>query len=366
MNQPVRKPGEGGKVTDSLSADDPSIPVLTERLTLPPLDLDLDFRLPPRPGQPAEPQTQPPEPRPVPLDDDRTRYAPLDDKTRFASADEKTRFASLDEQTRYMPSEPTHDDPASGARFGAAEADERTRIAPQARQTFAPSQFPSTPTPATRSPVQPPADEGPVTHGGSMLGADTLSGPATGTGVDSRFGVDTKMDVDSRLGADTQTDVDPRFGGDDVSGTESGPAFPAPQAADTAGGPQTVAPSSDAGDTGPRVPTSLLVSNLNTLLSTPTQTHRKPQPDDFDLTSTDSGQNSIQLDAELRERILLSLARQLPTEVDTIVRRHLETAIEEAVRRFTAEVRIALAGSLREIVDRAVKAELERIKTPRR
>ena len=63
--------------------------------------------------------------------------------------------------------------------------------------------------------------------------------------------------------------------------------------------------------------------------------------------------------------ILLELARRLPTEVDTIVRRHLEGAIDEAIRRFAAEVRIALAGSLREMVDRAVKTELERHKVPR-
>jgi hypothetical protein len=32
------------------------------------------------------------------------------------------------------------------------------------------------------------------------------------------------------------------------------------------------------------------------------------------------------------------------------------------MRRFAAEVRIALAASLREIVDRAVKAELEKLR----
>jgi hypothetical protein len=133
----------------------------------------------------------------------------------------------------------------------------------------------------------------------------------------------------------------------------------------TRGGPQTVGPAAEPADEAPRVPTSLLVSNLNQALSTTAPTHRRPQQDDFDLAVTDDGQALNQLDTELRERILLDLARRLPTEVDMIVRRHLETAIEEAMRRFGAEVRIALAGSLREIVDRAVKAELDRLKNAR-
>jgi len=133
----------------------------------------------------------------------------------------------------------------------------------------------------------------------------------------------------------------------------------------TRSGPTTVAPAVEAEDIAPRVPTSLLVSNLNAMLSAPAPTHRRPQQDDFDLTVTDGGMRVNELDTELRERILLDLARRLPTEVDTIVRRHLETAIEEAIHRFAAEVRIALAGSLREIVDRAVKAELDRLKVPR-
>src|SRR5882672_3120553 len=52
MSQPARKPGDpaASKLADSLGLDDPSIPVLTERLTLPPLDLNLEYRLPERPA----------------------------------------------------------------------------------------------------------------------------------------------------------------------------------------------------------------------------------------------------------------------------------------------------------------------------
>ena len=255
MTQPARKPGEGSKLAESLSVDDPSIPVLTERLTLPPLDLDLEFRLPERPGRatdraPVLPET----PVSLPADPDETRIAPLDT--------------------------------------------DATRPPVEARRTIAPLQIEEAALPQ-------------VPPGVARASPVVLEGPVTRSG------------------------------------------------------PTTVAPAVEAEDIAPRVPTSLLVSNLNAMLSAPAPTHRRPQQDDFDLTVTDGGMRVNELDTELRERILLDLARRLPTEVDTIVRRHLETAIEEAIHRFAAEVRIALAGSLREIVDRAVKAELDRLKVPR-
>jgi hypothetical protein len=65
---------------------------------------------------------------------------------------------------------------------------------------------------------------------------------------------------------------------------------------------------------------------------------------------------------ELREAILRDLAERLPTEVETIVRRQMSVAIDAAVHRLAQEARLALASSLREIVDRAVRAELERLR----
>ncbi|MFN3565184.1 MAG: hypothetical protein ACK4V1_04255 [Burkholderiaceae bacterium] len=65
---------------------------------------------------------------------------------------------------------------------------------------------------------------------------------------------------------------------------------------------------------------------------------------------------------ELREAILRDLAERLPTDVEGIVRRQMSAAIDAAVQRLAAEARLALAGSLREIVDRAVRAELERLR----
>lgn len=65
---------------------------------------------------------------------------------------------------------------------------------------------------------------------------------------------------------------------------------------------------------------------------------------------------------ELREAILRDLAERLPTDVEGIVRRQMSVAIDVAVQKLALEVRLALAGSLREIVDRAVRAELQRLR----
>ena len=221
MNQSARKPGDpGDKLAETLSLDDPSIPVLTERLTLPPLDLNLDFRLPARPAE-------------------------AEDNTLAGSPEEPVDFEVV---------------------------------------------FPPANDPPPNEPAAPLADER------SAL----LAGAA-----------------------------------------EREPT-----------------------DVSPRVPTSLLVSNLDALLATPPAAAAPREPDEWDLTQSD-GIRPNRLEADLREMILLEIARRLPTEVEAIVRRHLDGAIEETIRRFTAEVRIALAGSLREMVDRAVKAELDRLKVPR-
>jgi len=249
MTQPARKPGDQTGKLESLPVDDPSIPVLTERLTLPPLDLNLDFRLPQVPARGEQPALKP---------DDETLIAP---------------FEAM---------QPLRADQAVEA--------------PDAEA-------------APAEPVQPvePAQEEPP--------------------------------LDELLGSTEEF---------------TGALTIAPEPAEPA----------EATDIAPRVPTSLLVSNLDALLATPPSGTAPREPDEFDLTQSD-GLPSNRMESNLREMILLGLARRLPTEVETIVRRHLDRAIEEAVRRFTTEVRIALAGSLREMVDRAIKAELDRLNVPR-
>lgn len=244
MSQRARKPGDS-KLADSLPVDDPSIPVLTERLTLPPLDLNLEFRLPERPSAPEE-----------------DAVAPVAD----------------------VPIEPLH--PIESVEL--PEPVEAEQPAPE--QASAPE------------PEEPAEDVEP-----------TVSALATHASVE------------------LQQPVEPP----------------------------------EATETSPRVPTSLLVSNIGALPIIPPGATLYHEVDEFDLTQS-GGNRPNRMTTDLREMILLELARRLPTEVETIVRHHLEGAIEEAIRRFAAEVRIALAGSLREIVDRAVKAELDRLNVPRK
>lgn len=83
-----------------------------------------------------------------------------------------------------------------------------------------------------------------------------------------------------------------------------------------------------------------------------------------------SGPHWARLELELRESILRELAERLPRDVEAIVRRHMANALDEAIEsattalvaRVAAEARLALASSMREIVDHAVKAELERLR----
>jgi len=235
MNQPARKPGDpAGRRGDSLPVDDPSIPVLTERLTLPPLDLNLDFRLPERPS--------------------------------------------------------------------ASEAE--TVVAP-----------------AAQVPVMPVLPVAPV-----------VPQPAAGKAPSAE---QPPQSTPSAQGEEDATLLAP---------------------------PPPVEPPEP--DDMPRVPTSLLVSNLDVLLPAPPDATLYREAEEFDITRT-GGARPNRMETDLREMILLEIARRLPTEVEAIVRRHLEGAIEEAIRRFAAETRIALAASLREIVDRAVRTELDRINTPR-
>ncbi|HTT09398.1 MAG TPA: hypothetical protein VMG60_00765 [Burkholderiaceae bacterium] len=236
MNQPARKPGDAaGRRADSLPVDDPSIPVLTERLTLPPLDLNLDFRLPERPA----------------ASEAATVVAP----------------AAQAPGVPILPVAPVAPPPTAAA----------------------------TPQPAEQTPKVIPAAQG---------------------------------EEDATL-----------------------PGWLPP-----------VEPPEP--DDMPRVPTSLLVSNLDALLPAPPGPTLYREAEEFDITRT-GGVRPNRMETDLREMILLEVARRLPTEVETIVRRHLEGAIEDAIRRFAAETRIALAASLREIIDRAVRSELERITAPR-
>lgn len=70
------------------------------------------------------------------------------------------------------------------------------------------------------------------------------------------------------------------------------------------------------------------------------------------------GPNWTQLEADLRDSILRELSLRLPQNVEHIVREKLQPGIQAALERLAAETRVAIAASLRDLVDKAVKAEV--------
>lgn len=68
------------------------------------------------------------------------------------------------------------------------------------------------------------------------------------------------------------------------------------------------------------------------------------------------------IELELRSSILQAIADALPQHVDNIVRTRMNDAVERLFTQLVAETRLAVAASLREIVDQAVRAELMRLR----
>jgi hypothetical protein len=76
--------------------------------------------------------------------------------------------------------------------------------------------------------------------------------------------------------------------------------------------------------------------------------------------STSSHWTRIEL--ELRSSILQAIADALPQHIDSIVRSRMSDAIDRMVAQLSAETRLAVAASLRDIVDHAVRTELARLR----
>jgi hypothetical protein len=79
-----------------------------------------------------------------------------------------------------------------------------------------------------------------------------------------------------------------------------------------------------------------------------------------------AGTHWTRIEVELRSSILQAVADALPQEVDAIVRSRMNEAIDRLVEQLAAETRLALAASLRDIVDHAVRTELGRLRTLKR
>jgi hypothetical protein len=78
------------------------------------------------------------------------------------------------------------------------------------------------------------------------------------------------------------------------------------------------------------------------------------------------GAHWTRIELELRASILQDIAESLPREVDAIVRSRMSEAVDRLVSQLAAETRLALAASLRDIVEHAVRAELDRLRGRKR
>jgi hypothetical protein len=82
--------------------------------------------------------------------------------------------------------------------------------------------------------------------------------------------------------------------------------------------------------------------------------------------SAAAGAHWTRIELELRSSILQAIADALPQQIDSIVRHRMNDAIERLFTQLVAETRLAVASSLRDIVDQAVRAELARLRALKR
>jgi len=81
--------------------------------------------------------------------------------------------------------------------------------------------------------------------------------------------------------------------------------------------------------------------------------------------TTAVGSHWTRIELELRASILRDIAESLPQEVDAIVRGRMSDALDKLLSQLADETRMALATSLRDIVEHAVRAELDRLRRRR-
>jgi hypothetical protein len=85
-----------------------------------------------------------------------------------------------------------------------------------------------------------------------------------------------------------------------------------------------------------------------------------------DAGAVTAGSHWTRIELELRSSILQAIADALPQQIDQIVRGRMNEALERLVTQLGAETRLAVAASLREIVDQAVRTELARLRSLKR
>jgi hypothetical protein len=78
------------------------------------------------------------------------------------------------------------------------------------------------------------------------------------------------------------------------------------------------------------------------------------------------GQHWGRIELELRSSILHQITAQLPQEIDGIVQGRMQQAIDRLLLALAEEIHLAVTASLSDIVDRAVRAELDRMRNSNR
>ena len=117
----------------------------------------------------------------------------------------------------------------------------------------------------------------------------------------------------------------------------------------------------------PREPVSVHGATASNLIpSPPVSPQASPAASASAVRAAADGRHWARIEIELRAAILREIAEQLPREVDAIVRNRMSATIDRVLSSLAAETRLAVAASLREIVERAVHAELERLRNSNR
>jgi hypothetical protein len=78
------------------------------------------------------------------------------------------------------------------------------------------------------------------------------------------------------------------------------------------------------------------------------------------------GQHWGRIEMELRSSILRQITEQLPREIDSIVQGRMQEAIDRLLVKLAEEIHLAVTASLADIVERAVRAELDRMRNSNR
>lgn len=311
--------------------DDPSIPVLTERLTLP--DLDLDFTLPPvdggDAGTAAPSSASPASPAAVPAAAPATTAPAPDAAAATSPRLLGSEFETDDWLVETIPLAPKPD----------FSLDLSTIDVPPLSVTPPPSPPPSPPPATVPVPTPPPAAPPPAVTAAVRPDLPITAAPLP---ADSGFAAADVVIPASLMRAPV--------GRESTPAANPAPTFdqlpPSPGDATVTPAAAAVAPESSATLTGGAFavpPAPAAAAHWTTL------------------------------ELELRESILRELSQRLPEDVESILRRQLAPAIDAAVgaavgaatAQLATEIRRAATASLRDLVDHAVQTELARLREQR-